>query len=178
MKIRTVIYGVVFSIASYASAAALALSIGAYAISSFTDPIVTLTIPLILLSIGLQAMNEKFSVLLLTLINAVLYAATGLLFMVPTLVIAGVIDEIITWFVGFRSFKAVMINTTVVGTLVGILSVIFGIMMVGLIGSIPFKDLALAYLIFTIIYLVESAIMGLISYKLGSYLLKSGIIKG
>lgn len=69
-------------------------------------------------------MNEKFSVLLLTLINAALYAATGLLFMVPTLIIAGVVDEVITWFVGYRSFRAVLINTTVVGTLAGILSVV------------------------------------------------------
>lgn len=178
MKKRTIIYGVVFSIASYASAAALALGIGAYAFSSFTDPIVTLTIPLILISIGLQAMNEKFSVLLLTLVNAALYAATGLLFMVPTLVIAGIVDEVITWFVGFRGFKAVMINTTLVGTLVGILSVIFGIMMAGIIGTIPFHDLMMAYAVFTVIYLLESGIMGLISYKLGSYLLESGIIKG
>lgn len=178
MKRRTIIYGVVFSIASYASAAALALSIGAYAFSSFTDPIVTLTIPLILISIGLQAMNERFSVLLLTVINAALYALTGLLFMVPTLIIAGLVDEVITWFIGFRSFKAVMVNTTIVGTLTGILSVIFGIIMIGIIGSIPFHDLMLAYGVFTVIYLVESLIMGLISYKIGSYLIESRIIKG
>jgi len=175
---RTIIYGVVFSIASYATAAVLALGVGAYALSSFTDPIVTLTIPLILISVGLQAMNEKYSVLFLTLVNAVLYAATGLLFMVPTLLVAGVVDEVITWFIGYRSFKAVITNTTVVGTLTGIGSVIFGILMVGLYGTIPFHDLILAYVVFTVIYLVESVIMGLISYKLGSYLIKSGIIKG
>jgi len=178
MNRRTIIYGVVFSIASYATAAVLALGVGAYALSSFTDPIVTLTLPLILISVGLQAMNEKYSVLFLTLVNAALYAATGLLFMVPTLVVAGVIDEVITWFIGYRSFKAVIINTTVVGTLTGIGSVIFGILMVGLYGTIPFHDLILAYIVFTAIYLVESVIMGLISYKLGSYLIKSGIIKG
>ncbi|BFH72356.1 hypothetical protein SJAV_03000 [Sulfurisphaera javensis] len=178
MKRRTIIYGVIFSIASYAAAAVLALGIGAYVLSSFADPIVTLTVPLILISIGLQAMNEKFSVLLLTLINAALYAATGLLFMVPTLIIAGVVDEVITWFVGYRSFRAVLINTTVVGTLAGILSVVFGIIMVKLYGVTPFNDLMLAYIVFTVIYLIESAIMGIISYKLGSYLLKSGIIKG
>ena len=178
MKRRTIIYGVVFSIASYGTAAALALGTAAYAFGSFADPIVTLTIPLILTSIGLQAMNEKYSVLFLNLVNAVLYAVTFLFFMVPTLVIAGVVDEIISWFVGYRSFKAVMINTTVIGTITGIGSVIFGILMVGLYGAIPFHDLILAYIVFTVIYLVESVIMGFISYKLGSYLIKSGIIKG
>jgi hypothetical protein len=96
MDRRTIIYGVVFSIASYASAAVLALSIGAYALSSFLDPIVTLTIPLILISVGLQAMNKKFSVIFLTLFNALLYAVSGLLFMVPTLVLAGIIDEFVS----------------------------------------------------------------------------------
>lgn len=50
--------------------------------------------------------------------------------------------------------------------------------MVKLYGVTPFNDLMLAYIVFTVIYLIESAIMGIISYKLGSYLLKSGIIKG
>jgi len=167
----------VFSIASYATAA-LALGTAAYAPGSFTDPIVTLTIPLILISIGLQAMNEKYSVLFLALLNAALYAATFLFFMVPTLIITGVVDEMISWFVGYRSFKAVMLNTTVVGTITGIGSVVFGILMVGLYGAIPFHDLILVYIVFTVIYLVESAVMGFISYKLGSYLIKSGIIKG
>jgi len=176
MKRRTIIYGVVFSIASYATAAALALGTAAYAINVFTDPIVTLTIPLIIISIGLQAMNEKYSVLLLALISAVLYIPIP--FMVPTLIIAGVVDELITWFIGYRSFKAVMTNTTVVGTITGVGSVIFGILMLGMPKTIPFNNLILAGIIFTVIYLVESAIMGYISYKLGSYLIKSGIIKG
>lgn len=178
MKRRTIIYGVVFSIASYATAAVLALSVGAYAVSSFTDPIVTLTLPLILISIGVQAMNEKYSVLFLALVNALLYAAIGLLFMVPTFIIAGMVDEVISWFVGYRSFKAVMINTTVVGTLAGFFSTLFGIFMVGIVGIIPFNDLLLAFIVFTVIYLAESAVMGLVSYKLGSYMIKSGIIKG
>ncbi|MEJ2769905.1 MULTISPECIES: SPW repeat protein [unclassified Stygiolobus] len=177
MDRRTIIYGVVFSIASYASAAVLALSLGAYALSSFLDPIVTLTIPLILISVGLQAMNKKFSVIFLTLFNALLYAVSGLLFMVPTLVIAGIIDEFVSWVVGFRGLRAVLVNTTIVGGLVGILSVVFGILMVGLYGAIPFHDLVLAYVIFTVIYFVESAIMGLISFKIGDYLIKSGVIK-
>ncbi|BCU70838.1 SPW repeat protein [Stygiolobus caldivivus] len=174
---RTAIYGIVFSVASYASAAVLALSVGAYALSSFLDPLVTLTVPLILISIGLQAMNKKFSVIFLTLVNAVLYALTGLLFMVPTLVVAGVIDELVSWVVGYRGLKAVMTNTTIVGGLVGILSVVFGILMVGLYGTIPFNDLLIAYAVFTVIYFVESAVMGLISFKIGDYLIKSGVIK-
>jgi hypothetical protein len=79
--------------------------------------------------------------------------------------------------VGFRGLRAVLVNTTIVGGLVGILSVVFGILMVGLYGAIPFHDLVLAYVIFTVIYFVESAIMGLISFKIGDYLIKSGVIK-
>jgi len=177
MDRRTIIYGIVFSVASYASAAVLALGIGAYALSSFLDPIVTLTLPLVLISVGLQAMNKRFSVLFLTLVNAVLYALTGLFFMVPTLVVAGLVDEAVSWFVGYRGLRAVLINTTLVGGLVGILSVVFGIMMIGLYGTVPLQSLYLAYLVFTVIYFAESAVMGLIAYKLGSYLISSGIIK-
>jgi len=69
-----------------------------------------------------------------------------------------------------------MINTTVAGTITGIGSAIFGILMVGLYRAIPFHDLILAYIVFTVIYLVESAVMGFISYKLYPLVITAGLI--
>ncbi|AHC51221.1 hypothetical protein SUSAZ_04000 [Sulfolobus acidocaldarius SUSAZ] len=176
---RAIIYGVVFSIASYVTAAILAVGSSVYALGSFLDPIVTLTVPLILISIGLQAMNKRYSIILLALINSLLYYITSpaLLFMVPTFLVSGVIDEVISWTIGYRGLRAVMINTTVVGGLIGVLSVFFGSILIGIYGSVPFSSLLLAYVIFGVIYFVESAIMGYISYKIGSYLINSGIMK-
>ncbi|EZQ11070.1 MULTISPECIES: hypothetical protein [Acidianus] len=176
MSRRTIIYAVIFSVASYAVAAGLALAFAAYAISVFTDPIVTLTIPLIIISIGVQAINKKNGPLLILLISALLYLVSGLIFLVPTFMIAGIVVELVSRLIGYRSFKAVMINTILAGSLAGIFSVVFGVLFIPP-KALPFSTFVILLSAFSGIYLVESTIMGGISYYLGSYLIKSGVIK-
>ncbi|AWR96377.1 hypothetical protein DFR86_01640 [Acidianus sulfidivorans JP7] len=171
---REIIYAAIFSVASYAVAAGLALSFAAYAISVFTDPVVTLTIPLIIASIGIQAINFKYGPLLILGISSVLYGISGLIFLLPTFLVAGVVVELVSRIIGYRGFKAVLINTTLAGGLAGVFSVVFGVLMV------PANLSTFTYyglLIFTVIYFAESAIMGVISYYIGSFLIKSGILK-
>ncbi len=172
---RTAIYAAVFSVASYAIAAAMALGVGAYTVGvlgPFLDPVVTLTVPLILISIGIQAINRKFGILLIALISAVLYVIVP--FLSVTFLVAGPIVELVSWGVGYRSFKAVMVNTTLAGWLIGFLSVLFGFLFLG-VPHIP--HLVEYLLLFAVVYLVESAVMGYISYYIGSYLVKSGVLR-
>jgi len=171
---KTLIYAAIFAVASYAVSAALALSIGAYAIGIlgyFLDPVVTLTVPLIIISVGIQAINKKFGPYLISLISAVLYII--LPFLAITFLVAGPVIEGVSRLVGYRSFRAVMIYTTLAGGLVGILSVIFGFILLGF-PHIP--NLALYLVGFSVLYFVESGIMGLLSYYLGSYLIKSVVL--
>lgn len=170
---RQIIYAAIFSVASYAVAAGLALGTASYALSIFADPIVTLTIPLIIISIGIQAINSKYGPLIILLISAALYGISGLIFLLPALLIAGVVVEGISRIIGYRGFKAVLINTTLAGGLVGTFSVIFGILFIPSTAS-QFSYLLLA--IFSAVYFVESAIMGVISYYIGSFLIRSGIL--
>ena len=170
---RKLIYAIVFSVASYAASAGLALGTAAYALNIFTDPMVTLTIPLIIVAIGIQAINAKNGPILILVISALLYAISGLIFLVPTFVVAGLVVEGVSRIVGYRSFKAVMINTTLAGGLAGVFSVVFGVLFVPSTASQFALDLMLA---FTGIYFVESAVMGVISYYLGNFLIKSGVL--
>ncbi len=172
---RTVIYAAIFSVASFAVAAAMALGFGVYAVSvfgAFLDPIVTLTIPLIIISVGIQAINRKYGILLISLISAVLYLI--LPFLSVTFLVAGPIVELVSWSVGYRGFKAVMVNTTLAGGLIGFLSVLFGFLFLG----VPhIVNLDMYLLIFGAIYFVESSIMGIASYYIGSYLIRSGVLR-
>lgn len=171
---RQIIYAAIFSVASYAVAAGLALGIGAYAFSIFTDPIVTLTIPLIIVSVGIQAINSRYGPLLILAISAVLYGASGLIFLLPTLIIAGLVVEGVSRIIGYRGFRAVLINTTLAGGLTGFFSVVFGVLMIpSSLSTFTYTGLA----VFSAIYFVESAIMGIISYYIGSFLIRSGILR-
>jgi hypothetical protein len=176
MNRRAVVYAAVFSVASYAVAAGMVLGTSSFALSIFADPFLTLTVPLILISVGIQVVNSRYGPGLIALFSSLLYAATGVLFLLPTFLVAGAVDEAVSRIVGYRGFRAVMVNTTLVGTLVGVLSVIFGILMLGV--PTGTHDLSLYMTAFSLGYLGESALMGYLSHLLGSYLIKSGVIRG
>jgi len=175
MNRRGVIYAAVFSVASFGVAAAMSLSLSLYALSVFLDPILTLTIPLIIISVGIQAINQKNGPLLVGIISAVLYAIFSLFFLTVSFLIAGIIVEMVSRILGYRGLKAVMVNTTLAGGLVGVLSVVFGFLFLGLPKGIT--DLAILTALFSLVYFTESAVMGVISHYLGKFLLRSGVMK-
>ncbi|MCH1770935.1 MULTISPECIES: hypothetical protein [Metallosphaera] len=174
MNRRLLIYSSIFSVASFGVAAVMSLSLSLYALSVFLDPILTLTIPLIIISVGIQLINEKNGPLLVGLISALLYGLFFLLFLSATFLVVGVVVEAVSRKVGYRGFKAVMVNTTLAGGLAGVLSVVFGFIFLG----IPaIHELPLLTLAFSLLYFGESAIMGVISNNIGKFLIKSGVIK-
>lgn len=175
MDRRSVIYAAVFSVASFGVAAAMSLSLSLYALSVFLDPVLTLTVPLVIISIGIQAINQRNGPLLVGVISAVLYALFSLFFLTVSFLVAGIIVEAVSRVVGYRSLKAVVINTTLAGGLVGVLSVIFGFLFLGLPTGV--KDISILTTIFGLIYFIESAAMGFISHYLGRFLLRSGVMK-
>ncbi|MCY0851030.1 hypothetical protein [Sulfuracidifex metallicus] len=174
MDRRLLIYSSIFSVASFGVAAVMSLSLSLYALSVFLDPILTLTIPLIIISVGIQLINQKNGPLLVGLISALLYGIFFLLFLSATFLVVGLVVEAISRKVGYRGFKAVMINTTLAGGLAGVLSVIFGFILLG-IPSV--HDLPILTLAFSLLYFGESAVMGVISNNIGKFLIKSGVIK-
>ncbi|MEM2663311.1 MAG: hypothetical protein QW665_08635 [Metallosphaera sp.] len=174
MNRRLLIYSSIFSVASFGVAAVMSLSLSLYALSVFLDPILTLTIPLIIISVGIQLINEKNGPLLVGLISALLYGLFFLLFLSATFLVVGVVVEAVSRKVGYRGFKAVMVNTTLAGGLAGVLSVVFGFIFLG----IPaIHELPLLTLAFSLLDFGESAIMGVISNNIGKFLIKSGVIK-
>ncbi|MCG3109369.1 hypothetical protein L3N51_01660 [Metallosphaera sp. J1] len=174
MDRRLLIYSSIFSVASFGVAAVMSLSLSLYALSVFLDPILTLTIPLIIISVGIQLINQKNGPLLVGLISAILYGVFFLLFLSATFLVVGLVVEVVSRKVGYRGFRAVMINTTLAGGLAGVLSVIFGFIFLG----IPnIHDLPLLTLVFSLLYFGESAVMGIISNNIGRFLIKSGVIK-
>ncbi|QKQ99952.1 hypothetical protein GWK48_05780 [Metallosphaera tengchongensis] len=175
MDTKLLIYASIFSVASFGVAAVMSLSLSLYALSVFLDPVLTLTIPLIIISIGIQIMNRKNGPILVGVISSILYGLFGLFFLAATFLVTGVVVELVSRIVGYRGFRAVLINTTLAGGLAGVLSVLFGFMFLGVPAKI--NDIALLTLIFSIIYFGESAVMGIISNKLGNFLLKSGVAK-
>lgn len=174
MDRRLLIYSSIFSVASFGVAAVMSLSLSLYALSVFLDPILTLTIPLIIISVGIQLINQKNGPLLVGLISAILCGVFFLLFLSATFLVVGLVVEVVSRKVGYRGFRAVMINTTLAGGLAGVLSVIFGFIFLG----IPnIHDLPLLTLVFSLLYFGESAVMGIISNNIGRFLIKSGVIK-
>lgn len=125
------IYASIYSVASFGVAAVMSLSLSLYALSVFLDPILTLTIPLIIISVGIQAINKRNGPLLVGLISALLYGLFFLLFLSATFLVVGIVVELVSRKVGYRGFKAVMINTTLAGGLAGVLSVLFGFLFIG-----------------------------------------------
>ncbi|MEL9970461.1 MAG: hypothetical protein QXR57_00605 [Metallosphaera sp.] len=174
MDRKSVIYASVFSVASFGVAAAMSLSASLYVLSVFLDPVLTLTIPLIIISIAIQAINQKNGPLLVGLINSILYAVFFLFFLSVTFLVVGIVVEMVSRKIGYRGLSAVVINTTLAGGLAGVLSVLFGFIFLG----IPkIQDLSMLLVVFSIIYFLESAIMGIISNSLGKFLINSGVIK-
>ncbi|AAK40514.1 hypothetical protein SULI_05840 [Saccharolobus solfataricus] len=172
---RAVIYAAVFSIASYAVAAGLALSTGLFAVNIFADPILNLTVPLILLSIGIQVINRKLGPIFIGLISAGLYAVSFLPFIAIPLIIIALIVEGVTRVMGYRSLKAVITYTAIAGGLEGVLSTLLALYMV----KVPAPVITSAY-IWTGVAVgmfAESALMGLISFYIVSYLIRAGVIK-
>ncbi|WP_338599752.1 hypothetical protein V6M85_10580 [Sulfolobus tengchongensis] len=172
---RALVYAVVFSIASYAVAAGFSLSTALYAISIFADPLLNLTVPLILLSVGIQVINRKLGPILIGLISAGLYAVSFLPFIAIPLIIISFIVEGITRIMGYRSLKAVVTYTSIAGGLEGVLSTILALYMV----KVPAPIVTSPY-IWTAVSIgmfIESALMGLIAFYIVSYLIKIGVIR-
>jgi hypothetical protein len=172
---RLVVYSTVFSIASFGVAAAMSLSAGLFAVGGpvgvFLDPVINLTVPLLLISIGFQVINSKGGPLLMGLISAALFAVAFLPFLALTNVVVGLAVEGSSRILGYRGMRAVVVNTALAGGLEGIVSVLLGALFVGYLIN------ATLALIFTVAYFAESSVIGIMSQSLGSYLLKSGVLK-
>ncbi|BBG23972.1 hypothetical protein [Sulfuracidifex tepidarius] len=171
---KKVLYASVFSVASFAAAAAIATTFNGYAINAFADPIANLTLPLIILAIGIQIINEKYGPILIALISALLYTIAFLPFLSVSLLAVGIIVEIVTRKIGYRSLSAVITYTTIAGTGEGILSTYLAYFMVKV--PVPMPGL-LDWVVFSVIMAIESAAMGAISFKVGNYVIRSGVIK-
>ncbi|MUN28098.1 hypothetical protein [Sulfuracidifex metallicus] len=171
---RKVLYSAVFSVASFAAAAAIASTFNGYAINAFADPIANLTLPLIILSVGIQVINDKYGPALIAVISALLYTIFYLPFLTVSLLVVGAIVELVTRKTGYRSISSVTLYTTIAGTGEGILSTYLAYFMVKV--PVPMPPL-FDWVVFSIIMVVESILMGIISYKVGSYLVKTGIVK-
>jgi len=171
---KKVLYASVFSVASFAAAAAIATTFNGYAINAFADPIANLTLPLIILAIGIQIINEKYGPLLIALVSALLYTIAFLPFLSASLLVVGIIVEIVTRKIGYRSLSSVVTYTTIAGTGEGILSTYLAYFMVKV--PVPMPGIA-DWVIFSVIMAIESAVMGVVSFKVGNYLIKSGVIK-
>ncbi|AOL16176.1 hypothetical protein BFU36_04985 [Sulfolobus sp. A20] len=169
------VYAAIFSVASYAVAAAIALSSGLYAVNIFADPILNLTVPLLIISVGIQIINRTYGPLLIGLISAVLYTISFLPFIAIPLLLIAIIVEVITRFMGYRSLKSVIIYTTIAGGLEGILSTLLALYMI----KVPAPVVTALYIWVgvSIGMFAESALMGFIAYQISSYLIKSGIVK-
>lgn len=172
---RATIYAAIFSIASYAIAAGLALSTGLYAINIFADPILNLTVPLIILSVGIQIINRKLGPLLIGLISAALYAVSFLFFIAIPLVLIALIVELLTRLMGYRSLKAVVTYTCIAGGLEGVLSTLLALYMIRV--PAPVVTSIYIWIGMSITMFLESAVMGVIAYFITSYLIKSGVVK-
>ncbi|BBD73816.1 hypothetical protein HS1genome_2205 [Sulfodiicoccus acidiphilus] len=172
---RLIVYGTVFSVASFGVAAAMSLSAGLFAVSGpvgvFLDPVLNLTIPLLLVSIGFQVINARGGPIVMGLVSAALFAVAFLPFLSITNLVVGTAVEGSSRVLGYRGRRAVVINTALAGGLEGILSVVLGALFIGYVLQ---PDLAL---LFTAVYFVESTVVGFAGSSLGSYLIKSGVLK-
>ncbi len=172
---KKVLYAAVFSVASFAAAAAIATTFNGYAINAFADPIANLTLPLIILAVGIQLINDKYGPLMIAVISALLYTIAFLPFLSVSLLVVGAIVELITRKTGYRSLRSVLTFTAIAGAGEGVLSTYLAYFMVKV--PVPMPGL-LDWIIFSTIMIVESIIMGGIAFKIGEYIIKSGIIKG
>ncbi len=175
---RKLIYAVAFSVVSFVISAALSLGVGGYVLNVFFDPILNLTLPLIVVMVGIQAINDKMGPLYIGLITAVLFIVFFLPFITIPWIIIAVVVEFLTRKIGYRGLKAVVTYTTITGALEGILSVALAVSLFTYLlpKNVPMPT-PTDWAIFSIIMIVESAVMGFISHYLGQYFIKVGIIK-
>lgn len=174
---KKLIYSTAFAVISFAVSAGLALGLAGYLFNVFMDPIINLTLPLMIVIIGIQAINDKNGPLYIGLITAVLFIIMFLPFLtIPWLIIAGIV-EVITRKIGYRGLKPVTVYTTITGAIEGILSVYFAILFGLIPKGVPLPSPA-DWAIYSLIMIVESAVMGVISHYVGQYFIRVGIIKG
>ncbi|MGC8601982.1 MAG: hypothetical protein ACP5LS_06180 [Thermoprotei archaeon] len=168
---RLWVFAAIFSIASYAVSAGLSLGTAAYAASIFLDPLVNLTLPLLILSVGFQAINKRGGALAIGIITAALFALSFMFFLTITELIAGALTEVSAYFVGYRGLKASTINTAVFGLSEGALSVEIGALFLHY--AVP----ALPLVAFAVAFAALGAFIGYLGESITSYLVRSGIMK-
>lgn len=115
--------------------------------------------------------NARGGPIVMGLVSAALFAVAFLPFLSITNLVVGTAVEGSSRVLGYRGRRAVVINTALAGGLEGILSVVLGALFIGYVLQ---PDLAL---LFTAVYFVESTVVGFAGSSLGSYLIKSGVLK-
>ena len=170
-KVRLWIFAVIFSVASYVVSAGISLGTAAYAASIFLDPLLNLTVPLLILSVGFQAINKRGGAFAIGLISAVLFALTFLFFLMATALVAGTLTEVSTYLLGYRGMKASVLNTAVYGLGEGALSVYIGALFLHY--AVPI----LPFIAFSLVFAALGAFVGYLGQSISSYMIKSGLMK-
>ncbi|BCU66940.1 hypothetical protein HS7_03770 [Sulfolobales archaeon HS-7] len=173
--VRTLLFSAIFSVAAFAVDAGFTVGLSSYAISPILDPFLEFTIPLMIIVIGFNVINSRPAALEIALISALVYAASSLLFLVPGIIISGVIIEGFCFLIGYRGLKASLAQGGTFAVINGILSFVFGALFLGAHSIIRVTPTLI--LILTPAFLVEGIVIGSISWKIFNYMMKSGIIK-
>jgi len=170
-RVRLWVFAAIFSVASYVVSAGISLGTAAYVASIFLDPLLNLTVPLLILSVGFQAINERWGAFAIGVIMAVLFALIFMFFLTVAELAAGLLTEATAYFLGYRGLKASVINTAVYGVTEGALSVYVGSLFLHYaIPALPFTGFAVAFALI-------GALMGYLGQSVSSYMLRSRLMR-
>lgn len=172
---RDVLFASLFAVAAFAVDAAFSLGLSSYAVSALLDPLFEFTIPLLLVDIGIMLMNSKVGAIELGIISALLYALSFLFFLVPGMVVSGIMMSVLGALLGFRTRKGAVANSTAFSLINGELSLLMGGILLGSSGILKVTNTILI-LLFPV-FLIEGVAMGFLSFSLFSYLVRAGLIK-